>query len=526
MITQLQLNNADIYINSFDRPNIQYAIHEAHNARQQLWNFIANYHAQDAGVIYCLSRKKTESTAQWLSEKGRIALPYHAGMPPALRQQHQERFLREEGIIIVATIAFGMGIDKPDVRFVAHLSLPKSIEAYYQETGRAGRDGEPAHAWMAYGLQDVILLRQMAMESNASEQHKRVVHHKLEAMLGLCELTTCRRKSILSYFDEALESPCGNCDNCLSPPETWDGLEAAQKALSCVYRTGQRFGVPYVIDVLIGKDNERIREFGHKKLSTYGIGQAYSASEWRTIFRQLIAMGYLSIDIDGYGSLQLTSLAKPLLRGEQALQLRKEASPVLVKDQDKALSDPRIRWVDQPLWEALRSLRIELAQNQAVPPYVIFHDSTLRQLLRQRPSTSAQMKAINGIGEHKLKQYGQAFLQVIKAHPIDALLNNNLSDTVNHTLSLYLEGKTSEMIAAERQLKEETIYSHYGAAIELGLLEPLDVLSITKADIEYIQQAWDMLDEDEKLGLKALYEALDESYSYSVLRCLKPTLML
>ncbi len=325
IIEQLQLENADIYINSFNRPNIHYAMSEGQRSvRQQLWRFLENNHPHDAGIVYCLSRKKVEITAEWLSEQGRIALPYHAGLPAETRRIHQERFLREDGIIMVATIAFGMGIDKPDVRFVAHLNLPKSIEAYYQETGRAGRDGEPANAWMAYGLQDVITLRQMMAESNASEQQKRVEHHKLEAMLGLCEMTTCRRQALLEYFGETGSEPCGNCDNCRNPPQTFDGTVTAQKALSCVYRTGQRFGVNYVIDVLLGKEDERIRQFRHDQLSTFGIGSEYSASGWRTIFRQLIALNYLTVDLDGYGGLRLTEKARPLLRGEAVIQLRKE----------------------------------------------------------------------------------------------------------------------------------------------------------------------------------------------------------
>ena len=273
IIEQLNLEDASLFINSFDRPNINYTISEGQNSRDRLWSFLEQSHPHDAGIVYCLSRKKVEATAEWLSKKGRKALAYHAGLPAETRQQHQQRFLREDGIIIVATIAFGMGIDKPDVRFVAHLSLPKSIEAYYQETGRAGRDGAPANAWMAYGLQDVISLRQMTQGTDASEQFKRISHNKLEAMLALCEQRHCRRQSILAYFEESLKRPCGNCDTCLNPPEEWDATELARKALSCVHRTEQRFGVNYVIDVLLGKDNERIKQFGHDRLSTYGIGK-------------------------------------------------------------------------------------------------------------------------------------------------------------------------------------------------------------------------------------------------------------
>jgi ATP-dependent DNA helicase RecQ len=419
IIQQLRLQDADIYINSFDRPNIHYTIQQGQNARQQLWRFLEENHPQEAGIVYCLSRKKVEDTAAWLTEQGRIALPYHAGMSAETRRIHQQRFLREDGIIIVATIAFGMGIDKPDVRFVAHLSLPKSIEAYYQETGRAGRDGLSANAWMAYGLQDVITLRQMMQESTASEQQKRVEHHKLQAMLGLCEMTTCRRQALLEYFGEPMPEPCGNCDNCQHPPEVWEASTAAQKALSCVYRTGQRFGVNYLIDVLLGKEHDRINQFRHDQLSTYGIGKEYSEAEWRNIFRQLIALGYLNVDVDGHGGLRLTDKARPLLRGEEALHLRKEQKRERVrKERNRAerAEKPELASLsaaDQSLFEALRSLRLRLAQEQGVPPYVIFHDATLLHMAHERPQTLTEMRGITGVGERKLAQYGQVFLEVV-----------------------------------------------------------------------------------------------------------------
>jgi ATP-dependent DNA helicase RecQ len=424
IIQQLRLQQADVFVNSFDRPNIHYAITQGQNARQQLWHFIEANHSQDAGIVYCLSRNKVEDIAAWLCDQGRVALAYHAGMDAATRRDHQQRFLREDGIIMVATIAFGMGIDKPDVRFVAHLSLPKSIEAYYQETGRAGRDGLPANAWMAYGLQDVIFLRQMMAQSTAREQQKRIEHHKLEAMLGLCEMTACRRQALLEYFGEPTHEPCGNCDNCQHPPEAWEASLAAQKALSCVYRTGQRFGVNYVVDVLLGKDDSRISQFRHDLLTTYGIGKEYSSSEWRNIFRQLIALGYLSVDVDGHGGLHLTDKARPLLRGEQELHLRKEQKPEKRRKErtrTERADKPRFDRDDlssdaQPLWEALRALRLQLAREQGVPPYVIFHDSTLLHMASERPSTLEAMRGITGVGESKLEKYGQAFLDVVTAN--------------------------------------------------------------------------------------------------------------
>ncbi|MCW8983318.1 MAG: DNA helicase RecQ, partial [Gammaproteobacteria bacterium] len=313
IIERLALGDAQQFISGFDRPNIRYRISEnSGNARDRLLRFIRNEHDGEAGIVYCLSRKRVDDVAAWLESKGMTALPYHAGLPPQERQHNQERFLREEGVIIVATIAFGMGIDKPDVRFVAHLNLPKSLEAYYQETGRAGRDGLPADAWMVYGLQDVITLKQMQATSDAPEAIKRIEHHKLDSMLGLCELTTCRRQALLRYFGDEQDEPCGNCDTCLEPPETWEATTAAQKALSCVHRTGQRFGVTYLVDILLGKDSERVSRFGHNKVSTFGIGGELNQSEWRDLYRQLIARGLLAVDLEGHGGLNLTEESRPV----------------------------------------------------------------------------------------------------------------------------------------------------------------------------------------------------------------------
>jgi ATP-dependent DNA helicase RecQ len=416
IIKQLDLHQAAVFVNSFDRPNIHYTISEGHNSRERLWQFLQREHPEDAGIVYCLSRKKVESVAEWLCAKGRVALPYHAGLPAELRQHTQERFLREEGVIVVATIAFGMGIDKPDVRFVAHLSLPKNIEAYYQETGRAGRDGGPANAWMAYGLQDVITLRQMTQDSDAHEQFKRVAHSKLESMLGLCELSTCRRQALLAYFGETLHEPCGNCDTCLVPPETWDGTEAAQKALSCVYRTGQRFGVNYIIDVLLGKDDERIATNRHDRLSTYGIGSELSGVEWRAVFRQLIALGYLAADLEGHGTLHLTEKARPLLRGEQQLVLRKQRKVEKTKRSSSQRKETILSEEDDALFRALRGQRLALARERGVPSYVIFHDRTLEEMAQRRPATLDEMVGISGVGEKKLQDFGEVFLAVIAEH--------------------------------------------------------------------------------------------------------------
>ena len=416
IIEQLKLQRATVFVNSFDRPNIRYAISEGQNPRERLWRFLECEHPHDAGIVYCLSRNKVEQVAEWLCDKGRVALPYHAGLPEHVRRKNQTQFLRDDGVIIVATIAFGMGIDKPDVRFVAHLNVPKSLEAYYQETGRAGRDGLPANAWMAYNLQDVLNLRRMMNESDTNKKFKRIAHHKLETMLGLCELIHCRRQALLDYFGETLEQPCGNCDTCLQPPTTWDATEAAQKALSCVYRTGQRFGVNYVIEVLTGKDDERIRSNRHDALSTFGIGTEYKATQWRHIIRQLIAQGYLDVDTDGHGAVQLTPAARPLLRGDIDLQLR--TLPAREKTRRPAKSKrPAVELdaADQELFEALRLRRMELAREHSVPPYVIFHDSTLRELASRRPLSDDELRGISGVGEQKLARFGKDFITVIQS---------------------------------------------------------------------------------------------------------------
>jgi ATP-dependent DNA helicase RecQ len=414
--SQLHLQGAQRFVHSFDRPNIFYRITQGDNGRQRLWEFIQQNHAGDAGIVYCLSRKKVEETAKWLSERGRHALPYHAGLDKNTRAEHQRIFLQQEAVIIVATIAFGMGIDKPDVRFVAHLNLPKNIESYYQETGRAGRDGEPANAWMAYGLQDIINLRQMMSQSDADEQFKRVLHYKMESMLGFCEQSGCRRQTLLEYFDENLAQPCGNCDNCVEPPQTWDATEAARMALSCVYRTGQRFGVNYVIDVLMGNSKDRIVQNRHDELSTFGIGEL-DTNEWRSLFRQLIALGYLFADIDNYGALKMNPSCKPLLNGSQQLNLRQFVKQRKVRKTAAAKTRLPLQAGDTPLFDALRLHRSELAQQQSVPPYVILHDKTLHAICELRPETTEQLADIPGIGARKLELYGDDLIRITQQFP-------------------------------------------------------------------------------------------------------------
>ncbi len=411
IVERLDLGSATQFVDSFDRPNIFYRITEGADPKHRLFKFINERHPGTAGIVYCLSRKKVEQTAAWLSERGREALPYHAGLAPEVRHETQSRFIAEDGLIVVATIAFGMGIDKPDVRFVAHLDLPASIESYYQETGRAGRDGLAADAWMAYGLGSVITLRRMLEMSEADEERKRLERVKLDAMLGLCEMTACRRQALLAYFGEQMDEPCGHCDNCVEPRPTWDATEAAQQALSCAYRTDQRFGVNYLIDVLTGRQNERIARFGHDRLKVFGIGKDLPAPEWRRVFRQLTALGLLSTD-DQYGSLRLTAAARPVLRGERRLTLAK--APPRRKARRTTAPDAALASVDPAVWESLRELRMALARDQGVPPYVIFNDRTLTEMIRRNPATLDELADVPGVGQVKLERYGRTFLEALR----------------------------------------------------------------------------------------------------------------
>ena len=417
IVERLKLEEAQQFISSFDRPNIRYRITQKANARQQLEKFLEAEHANDAGIIYCLSRRKVEETAMWLQSRGWDALPYHAGLDASMRQQNQRRFLRDEGVIMVATVAFGMGIDKPNVRFVAHLDLPKSMEGYYQETGRAGRDGLPANAWMTYGLGDVVSMRKMLDAGDAPEQRKAVERQKLDALLGFCESTSCRHQALLRYFGEQHPGDCQQCDNCLNPVDTWDATQAVQMALSCVYRTGQRFGVLHLIDVLLGKSTPRVEQFQHHQLSTFGIGKALSQQQWSSVYRQLVAGGYLESDIEAYGGLKLAEAARAVLKGESDVWLRRDAEVVSARV-SKAERGARAKEgyeevSDNPLWHALKAKRMELAREQGVPPYVIFHDSTLLEILNQKPTSLIEMSQITGIGQAKLMRYGDAFLEVL-----------------------------------------------------------------------------------------------------------------
>ena len=418
ILQQLLMDQEDQVVTGFDRPNIRYTVVPKKNGKQQLLRFIRDAHPNDAGIVYCLSRKRVEDVADWLTEQGYEAVPYHAGLTSEQRQTNQNRFLREEGLIVVATVAFGMGIDKPNVRFVAHLDIPKSLEAYYQETGRAGRDGLPADAWMTYGISDVVMMQKILDTSEADAEHKWTERHKFNAIVGYCETAVCRRQVLLNHFGENLPKPCGNCDTCLTPVQTWDGTVAVQKLLSCIYRSGSRFGAGHIVDILPGKDTEKIQRFGHHRLSTYGIGDELSSAEWHAVVRQLVAADLLRVDTVGYGGLRPTEACGPVLKGERQMMLRKDPRPERArKTRPARLSATQSATAgDQALFDLLRDLRLKLAREQGVPPYIIFHDSTLLAIAEHRPQTLEAFGHISGVGEVKLERYGQTFLDAICAH--------------------------------------------------------------------------------------------------------------
>lgn len=521
---RLHLQEAERFLSSFDRPNIFYRIVPKDQPRKQLLGFLEGRRG-DAGIVYCMSRKKVEELASFLAEQGYPALPYHAGLPNEVRAHNQRRFLNEEGLIMVATIAFGMGIDKPNVRFVAHLDLPKSLEAYYQETGRAGRDGLPSEVWMAYGLQDVLFLRQMLQSSEGDERHKRVERHKLEAMLALCEETRCRRQALLAYFDEELPQPCGHCDNCVDGVETWDATEAARLALSAIYRSGQRYGVGHLIDLLLGRETDKIRALGHQHLTVFGKGKHLAEADWRTLFRQLVARGLADVDLDGFGGLRLTDTCRLLLRGEVNLQLRRDLKPQRAARGSSGPSQASqlVRGDERPLWEALRTLRRKLAEEHSVPPYVIFPDATLLEMLRSQPQSLVGMARVSGVGARKLERYGQAFLDVLTDSPEAPATPQPVADLRHELVSLARSGMTPAQIARQLDCSEKNVYSLLAEAIARQQLTLEEALDLPEELLGEIHDAF--LDGDGELPpVAAIAEAFAARVPLGVLYCVRAAL--
>ncbi len=542
IVEELALHGARTFVASFDRPNIRYTIAESGHgsARDHLWQFISTQHPGDAGIIYCLSRRAVEDTAAWLASKGRTALAYHAGLDPVVRADTQSRFLAEDGLIVVATIAFGMGIDKPDVRFVAHLNLPKSIEAYYQETGRAGRDGQPANAWLMYGVQDVIQQRQWIDTSEAEEAHKRIQRQKLEALIGLCETTSCRRQVLLAYFDEASPEPCGNCDICLNPPRVLDGAVLAQKALSAVYRTGERYGAAYVIKVLIGATDERIVRSGHDRLSVFGIGRDVAPDTWRGVLRQLLVCGALTHDGEGHQTLRLTSAARPLLKGEARFDIRvptkatKAPRETRRSGTDSRGSGSAVAVPDRPLFEALRNLRRDLSKAAGVPPYVICHDKTLIELATERPRTLTSMSGIAGLGKAKIARFGPQFLELIRADvaPASAIAADTKSTdgkrvpttrptaltAAEATLQLARDGHDPDEIAARTGQPPSVIYDHLAEAIAAGALAADDVFDLSDDARDRIFAAFEACGTVETGDVSRVYGELRGAFPLGLLK--------
>ncbi len=521
IVQRLHLEQAERFLSSFDRPNIFYRILPKDQPRKQLLAFLAPRKG-DAGIVYCLSRKKVEEVAEFLSGQGFPALPYHAGLPAELRAYNQKRFLNEEGLIMVATIAFGMGIDKPNVRFVCHLDLPKSLEAYYQETGRAGRDGLPADAWMVYGLQDVIFLKQMLSNSEGDERHKRLEQHKLDAMLALCEQVSCRRQALLAYFDEQLEQPCGHCDICVDGVQTWDATEPARQALSAIYRSGQRYGVGHLVDILLGRENDKIRASGHQHLAVFGMGKALAEGDWRTLFRQLVARGLVEVDLEGFGGLRLSESCRPLLRGEVGLQLRRDPKPQSAAKSSASSASQLVRGEERQQWEALRTLRRKLAEEHGVPPYVIFPDSTLLEMLRSQPRSLDEMARVSGVGARKLERYGDAFLQVLAGGESAAA---PVADLRHELVSLARAGMTPSQIARQLACSEKNVYSLLAEAIGRQQLSIEQALDLPEDLLGEIQDAF--LDGDGELPpTSSIAEQFAGRVEEGVLHCVRAALAL
>lgn len=543
IVDKLKLTAAQQFISSFNRPNIHYRVGLKDSAKQQLKEFLQTEHPGQSGIVYCQSRKKVEETAQWLCDNGFNALPYHAGLDSQTRLKHQRNFLREENLIIAATVAFGMGIDKPDVRFVVHLDMPKSMETYYQETGRAGRDGLPSDALMLYNFNDVAFLRNLQDKTEGDEKFKRIQQRRIEAMLAYCETTRCRRQVLLNYFSEELPESCGNCDTCQGKVETYDGSLIAKKAVSCIYRTGQRFGADYLSDVLTGKKTKRILNFRHDKLSTFGIGTELTKKEWKSVFRQLLVYGFIHVDMENKGGFKLTPQSGSIFKGTQKVMLRKDPVPIKkvsqpnIQECNANLNDTQKYHFSDVLWENLRSLRRKIAEENQVPPYIIFHDTTLRELVLFRPAALAEMKNIYGIGAKKLEHYGERFLeqiqQYMREHPDEKPCENSkpfyknktCSPTVFETIEYIKAQKTPEEIAQIRKLTIKTIYSHLAQAVECGELEVEQVVPLGIDEIEIIRQAFLELSDGNRLYLKPVFEKFYGKYDYTFLECIRGSIL-
>lgn len=532
IVNRLNLHEARIFVAGFDRPNIRYRIQGKVNSKLQLKEFLRNEHPNDTGIIYCLSRKKTEETAEWLRADGYNAYPYHAGMDAETRRRNQDIFQQDDSVIIVATIAFGMGIDKPDVRFVVHMDIPKSIEAYYQETGRAGRDGLPADAWMLYGLQDVTMMQNLLRESEADEEHKRVELMKFSKLLGYCETATCRRQVLLKYFGEFDAEPCGNCDTCLTPVETWDGTLAVRKALYCVYQTGQRFGAGHLTNIMVGNNTPQVGRFGHDKISAYGKGTEIETKEWASIFRQLVAMGYLNVEKE-YGGFVLAPSAHPVLNKEQTVFLRKDPVAQSAKKVRRMVATGFTSDEDKQLWEELVAWRSVTAKSANTPAYVIFHDSTLREMVMYRPQNTEELENISGVGVGKLARFGMAILEITSKYPATNKVPVNKPvtteiqpDTVEATLSWFRKGLSPEEIAAQRGVTVSTVYNHLSMVIENGRLPLRAVVKLNDDEIAIIEDAILSQPEEESRKLRPIFDALNGEYPYEIIRCVIADLVL
>ena len=555
IIRQLGLESAQVFASGFDRPGIRYLVAVKDHTERQLMDFLRSQPAGDAGIVYRMSRKKVEATAASLVKQGFAALPYHAGLDGPTRERNQERFMREEGVVMVATVAFGMGVDKPNVRFVVHLDPPTSLEAYHQETGRAGRDGLPAVALMTYGLGDIAMLRRLvAMDAGKTRlsvdpqegrgesraRHERLKQQKLTSLLGYCETTNCRRQVLLRYFGQDLPEPCGNCDICLNPVESWDGTVAAQKALSAIYRVKEGFGAGHLADVLVGKRTRAIERWGHENVSTFGVGTELSRAEWLSVYRQLVAAGLADVDMEGYGALKLNAQSWEVMRGGRGVALRRDPVPVRAAalgagSTETASPEAKV------LWESLRGLRLEISREQGVPPYAIFSDRTLQELVRYRPQAVEELLGISGVGRMKLAAYGERIVQVLRRHEAEhgrpqdlpeapaprvektRPASQDLSGTERISLDAFRDKGSVEAVAAERGLRPATIYGHLTKAVALGHVSAAEVTGLSRGQLSRIEDC--LGSRRGKASLGAAVEALDGEFGYEILRCVQAQMM-